>query len=219
VIAESTASRTDADSARSRSGGAVINRWSTTPAPAASTISTATRAITAAADVQAPTIYRQFGELRGLLVEAASVGFASYLAGKAAQQPSGDPVEDLRHGWDTHVAFGLDEPAAYALLYGDPRQGERSAAVQQARAMLRAIVQRIAETGRLRVGIDPSHSVSRDASASRARRARAETRSSNRTCTTPASSCTQQPVTRPSTQAVVPALPPASKIWLQCGPR
>lgn len=113
-----------------------------------------TRAIMAAADVQAPTIYRQFGDLHGLLVEAASVGFASYLIDKAARQHGADPVDDLRRGWDAHVAFGLAEPAVYALLYGDPRQGQRPAAVQQARAMLRAILQRIAETGRLRVGVD-----------------------------------------------------------------
>ncbi len=113
-----------------------------------------TRAIMAAAEVQAPTIYRQFGDLRGLLVEAAGAGFASYLTDKAAKQPSGDPVEDLRHGWDAHVAFGLAEPAVYALLYGDPRQGERPAAVQQARAMLRTTVQRVAEVGWLRVGVD-----------------------------------------------------------------
>jgi len=113
-----------------------------------------TRAIMTAADVQAPTIYRQFGDLHGLLVEAASAGFAAYLADKATNRPSGDPVEDLRDGWDVHVAFGLAEPAVYALLYGDPHQGKRPAAVQQARAMLRANIQRIAEAGRLQVGVD-----------------------------------------------------------------
>lgn len=112
-----------------------------------------TRAVMAAADVQAPTIYRQFTDLHGLLVEAASVGFASYLAGKAARRHSADPVVDLRRGWDDHVEFGLTEPAVYALLYGDPRLGERPSAVQQARRMLWEIVQRTAETGRLRVGI------------------------------------------------------------------
>lgn len=113
-----------------------------------------TRAVMAAANVQAPTIYRQFGDLHGLLVQAAGIGFASYLTSKAAQQASADPVEDLRRGWDGHVAFGMGKPAVYALLYGDPRQGELPDAVQQARAMLRAILQRVAASGRLRVGVD-----------------------------------------------------------------
>ena len=113
-----------------------------------------TRAVMTLAKVQAPTIFRQYGDLRALLVQAASVGFAAYLADKAVQQLSADAVEDLRAGWDAHVAFGLAEPVVYALLYGDPRQGQRPAAVQQARSMLRSTVQRVAEDGRLTVPVE-----------------------------------------------------------------
>ena len=113
-----------------------------------------TRAVTAAAGVQAPTIYRQFGDMSGLLAEVASYGFQSYLASKQATPNSADPVADLSHGWDMHVAFGLAEPAVYALMYGDPRPGPRPAAVSQAREMLRAMVQRIAEAGRLKSSVD-----------------------------------------------------------------
>ena len=41
-----------------------------------------TRAVSAAARVQAPTIYRLFGDKQGLLDAVASHGFASYLRGK-----------------------------------------------------------------------------------------------------------------------------------------
>ena len=113
-----------------------------------------TRAVTAAAGVQAPTIYRQFGDMRGLLAEVANYGFDSYLTSKHATPSSPDPVADLSRGWDMHVAFGLAEPAVYALMYGDPRPGPRPTAVGQARQMLRAIVQRIAEAGRLQITVD-----------------------------------------------------------------
>lgn len=113
-----------------------------------------TRAVTAAAGVQAPTIYRQFGDMSGLLAEVANYGFHSYLMSKHATPASADPVADLSHGWDMHVAFGLAEPAVYALMYGDPRPGPRPTAVSEARRMLRAIVHRIAQAGRLQVTVD-----------------------------------------------------------------
>jgi AcrR family transcriptional regulator len=110
-----------------------------------------TRAVSADAGVQAPTIYRLFGDKQGLLDAVASHGFASYLRTKAALAPSEDPVEDLRRGWDLHVGFGVENPAYYALIYGEPRPGVRSPAADQAAAILAAQVRRIAEAGRLRV--------------------------------------------------------------------
>lgn len=113
-----------------------------------------TRAVTAAAGVQVPTIYRQFGDMNGLLTEVANYGFETYLANKMAMNDTADPVADLSHGWDLHIEFGLAEPAVYALMYGDPRPGPRPVAVRRARQMLRVIVQRIAQTGRLQVSVD-----------------------------------------------------------------
>src|SRR4028119_655296 len=80
-----------------------------------------TRGVATAAGVQAPTIYRQFGDMRGLLDEAASFGFSRYLRDKTSRERVEDPVEDLRRGWDLHVGFGLDNPAFYTLMYGEPR--------------------------------------------------------------------------------------------------
>ena len=71
-----------------------------------------TRAVAAAAGVQAPTIYRLFGDKTGLLDAVAEHGFQTYLAGKGARPESADPVEDLRAGWDLHVGFGLANPGA-----------------------------------------------------------------------------------------------------------
>jgi AcrR family transcriptional regulator len=110
-----------------------------------------TRAVSAAAGVQAPTIYRIFGDKQGLLEAVASHGFATYLRGKTALAPTDDPVEDLRRGWDLHVGFGLAQPAFYTLIYGEPRPGVESPAAGQAAAILAGQVRRIAAAGRLRV--------------------------------------------------------------------
>ncbi|HEX5811837.1 MAG TPA: TetR/AcrR family transcriptional regulator, partial [Pseudonocardia sp.] len=110
-----------------------------------------TRGVAAAAGVQAPAIYRLFGDKTGLLDAVAEHGFDTYLAQKTVR-PSGDPVDDLRTGWDLHVGFGLANPALYTLMYGDPRPGAATPAAVQAKQMLRAHVRRVAEAGRLRVG-------------------------------------------------------------------
>ena len=113
-----------------------------------------TRAVAAAAGVQAPTIYRQFGDMRGLLDEVASHGFSAYLREKTMRERAEDPVEDLRRGWDLHVGFGLANPAFYALMYGDPKPGTEPTAAKEAAEILRGLVRRVAEAGRLRVGVE-----------------------------------------------------------------
>ncbi|SCG54807.1 TetR/AcrR family transcriptional regulator [Micromonospora halophytica] len=113
-----------------------------------------TRAVSRAAGVQAPTIYRQFGDMRGLLDAAASYGFAAYLHAQAAREPADDPVDDLRRGWDMHVGFGVANPAFHTLMYGDPRPGVRPTAARVAADIFRQLVVRVAEAGRLRVDVE-----------------------------------------------------------------
>ncbi|MFK4147053.1 TetR/AcrR family transcriptional regulator [Streptomyces sp. NPDC004065] len=114
-----------------------------------------TRAVSAAAGVQAQTIYRHFGDMQGLLDEVARRGYASYLAAKQSQGDDGDPVAQLRAGWDQHVAFGLANPALYRLLYTEPRPGQQQFAVTgDAHRVLLGIVERVARAGRLRTGVE-----------------------------------------------------------------
>lgn len=110
-----------------------------------------TRTVCAAARVQAPAIYRLFGDMQGLLDAAGSFGLATYLEQKTALEESDDPVEDLRVGWDLHVEFGLAQPAFYTLIFGDVRPGHESPAAAQSAAILARRVNRIAQAGRLRV--------------------------------------------------------------------
>ena len=111
-----------------------------------------TRAVAVAAGVQAPALYRLFGDKRGLLDAVAEHGFAAYLGEKMVRELGPDPVEDLRRGWDLHIGFGLANPAVYALMYGDPRPGVGSTAAAAAYLILKGLVRRIAVAGRLRVG-------------------------------------------------------------------
>src|SRR5690606_26280364 len=111
-----------------------------------------TRAVSEAAGVQPPTIYRKFGDMEGLLAAVATYGFQEYLASKRNRPRTEDPVDDLRQGWDLHVEFGVTHPAVYSLMYGDALSDV--GAVAEAEAILRGLVQRIAEAGRLRVGVE-----------------------------------------------------------------
>ncbi len=110
-----------------------------------------TRAVAAAAAVQAPTIYRLFGDKRGLLDAVAEYSLAAYIAEKSAREPHPDPVQDLRDGWDLHVAFGLSHPDLFAILSGGPHQNSPLPVVESGLEVLRRRVRRIALTGRLRV--------------------------------------------------------------------
>ncbi|MCP2340722.1 TetR/AcrR family transcriptional regulator [Actinomadura rupiterrae] len=113
-----------------------------------------TRAVSAAAGVQPPAIYRLFGDMSGLLEAVAADGFARYLKIKNAQPRAGDPVDDLRAGWDLHIGFGLDNPAQYRLMSEFLGPGSDHPAAQESRDILRGLVERVAEAGRLAIGID-----------------------------------------------------------------
>ena len=140
------ASRSAADNTRERIVAAAAGLLAVGGREAVST-----RAVSAAAGVQAPTIYRLFGDKQGLLEAVAAHGFTAYLNDKTDMKPSDDPVEDLRTGWDLHVGFGLANPALYSLMYGDPRPGASAPAAVAAAEVLAGHIRRIAEAGRLRV--------------------------------------------------------------------
>ncbi|RSM44398.1 TetR/AcrR family transcriptional regulator [Amycolatopsis balhimycina DSM 5908] len=113
-----------------------------------------TRAVSAAAGVQPPALYRLFGDKDGLLDAVAAYGFDEYLTSKRALGPTGDPVEDLRRGWDLHIEFGLSRPEFYVLMYGDAHLGRTSPAAREGEAMLRSVVERVAAAGLLRVSVE-----------------------------------------------------------------
>jgi AcrR family transcriptional regulator len=105
------------------------------------------RAVAQAAGLQAPALYRFFEDKDALLDAVAEHVFTTYVTGKAATR-EGDPVADLRTGWDAHIGFGLANASLFGLLV---TPGRTSPAAEAGLAVLRDRVHRIAETGRLRV--------------------------------------------------------------------
>ena len=110
-----------------------------------------TRSVAAAAGIRAASLYQLFGDMDGLLGALAVHGFEMYLAVKHDQAWSGDPVGDMRRGWDMHVDFGLRHPAFYLLMFGADRPGRRPPAAGEARDLLLGFLDRVAAAGRLRV--------------------------------------------------------------------
>ncbi|MCF6378017.1 TetR/AcrR family transcriptional regulator [Nocardioides KLBMP 9356] len=110
-----------------------------------------TRRVAQEAGVQAPAIYRVFGDKDGLLDAVAEHTMATWVADKtrrAAGARDSDPVSDVRAGWIEAVEFGLANPALVSLMMA-PRPGAPSPAVAAGLEVLRAKVRRLAEHGRL----------------------------------------------------------------------
>lgn len=109
-----------------------------------------TRAVASAAKVQAPTIYRLFGDKDGLLVAVAEDGIAKYIARKRGHAAKTDPLEDLRFGWDLNVEFGLENPAIFSILSSQTRL-ELSRVASGGLDVLQRRIKNVAAAGLLRV--------------------------------------------------------------------
>ncbi|MEV6281474.1 TetR/AcrR family transcriptional regulator [Kribbella sp. NPDC051770] len=113
-----------------------------------------TRSVSTAAGVQPPTIYRQFGDMDGLLDAVATQAFEDYLRDKRDLGETGDPVDDLRRSWDLHVDFGLTKPMFYTLGYGGPGDEKASTLRAEALERLTGMVARVAAAGRLTMSVE-----------------------------------------------------------------
>jgi len=114
-----------------------------------------TRGVARGAGVQAPTIYRLFGDKDGLLEAVAEYVMATFVSAKAAIVEAAsaggvDPLVDLHDGWQTQIEFGVANPDLFRLL-SDPSRVAQSPAAQSGRRVLESRVHRVAEAGRLRV--------------------------------------------------------------------
>ena len=109
-----------------------------------------TRSVALAAGVQAPTIYRLFGDKSGLLDAVVAHGLAAY-AGAKRVDPAADPVEALRAGWERHIGFGLANPQLFRLMHTARRTPDGRAALEAGLRVLRELIHRVAAAGRLRV--------------------------------------------------------------------
>ena len=112
-----------------------------------------TRAVAAAAGVQPPTIYRQFGDKEGLLDAVTGFVLQSYLQDKRRAVVTDDPVQDFRDSWDLHVDFGVTHPDCYILAYVQDRPGRMPSLARESLDILHGLIARIGERGLLRMSV------------------------------------------------------------------
>ncbi len=110
-----------------------------------------TRAVCERAGVEGPTLYHHFGSKQGLIDAVILHGFNQYVEPDPAQDTALDPIDAIRHGWDRHVRFGLENPRFYALLYGNVERGRPCAITSPALTRLTDLLTVAAKAGRLRV--------------------------------------------------------------------
>ncbi|PQZ99342.1 TetR family transcriptional regulator [Arthrobacter sp. MYb224] len=109
------------------------------------------RAVCETVGVKMPTLYHFFGSKQGLIDAVIKHGFDLYLGEKSSMESSGDPIHDIRVGWDAHVAFGLANPGFYSLMYGKVQPGYSPEAQSRPSEILLGLTTRAATQGRLAV--------------------------------------------------------------------
>ena len=122
-----------------------------------------TRAVAAHAGVQAPAIYRLFGDMDGLLDAVAEHLLQDYVSNKAKLDLDPDPVQDLQNGWDQQIAFNLAHPAVFRMMVSDPARAQSPAAIAGSR-ILKDKIGRVARAGRLKVSEERAENMIRAAS-------------------------------------------------------
>lgn len=110
-----------------------------------------TRSVAAAAGVQPPALYRLFGDKRGLLHAVAEHDLIAFPNRNRGAVADPDPIRDLARNWDDYVAFGVANPAVFAIV--NELSTPRSPAAVAGMAMLREQVERIARAGRLGIPV------------------------------------------------------------------
>jgi AcrR family transcriptional regulator len=113
-----------------------------------------TRAVAAAAGVQPPAIYRQFGDKQGLLDAVTGFVLQNYLQNKRRAVVTDDPVQDFRDSWDLHVDFGLTHPDCYIFAYVQARPGRMPSLARESLDILHRWIARIGDHGLLRMSVN-----------------------------------------------------------------
>lgn len=117
-------------------------------------VAVTTRAVAARAGLQAPAIYRLFGDKEGLLEAVVETAMAQYAEEKDRFiDDFVDPVEGLRTVWRQHIDFGLANPGVYRLLDNATGAGT-STAITHGTTVLRARIDRMASAGLLTTSPD-----------------------------------------------------------------
>jgi AcrR family transcriptional regulator len=111
-----------------------------------------TRAVCAAAGITAPTLYHHFGGKGSLAMALIRQGRAEFMSRRRVPAASDDLMKQLKAHWDDAVDFTFKRPHLYALLVEQAQQHPEL--VDETFADMRALVQRLVDTGRFRVPLE-----------------------------------------------------------------
>lgn len=111
-----------------------------------------TRAICAAVGITAPTLYHHFGGMDALAMALIRQGRAEFMSRRRVPRASGDLMKQLRTHWDDAVDFTFKRPHLYALLLEQAQQHPEL--LDETFSEMRALVQRLVDSGRFRVSLD-----------------------------------------------------------------
>ena len=81
------------------------------------------------------------------------IDLGAYITDKRNRPPAADPVDDLYVAWDNHVAFALENPTIYRIVYS-PSLAKLPAAADEAHRLLVEWMDRCAEAGKLKLPPD-----------------------------------------------------------------
>lgn len=111
------------------------------------------REICLRAAVTPPTIYHHFRDKQALIERVVSDCFLAFDRSVSRRKVSANPVEVLRHGFDRYVAYGLQHPSHYRVMFQHPTRTPTAAGLASYNK-LRAAVTAIAAAGQLRAPVD-----------------------------------------------------------------
>lgn len=109
-----------------------------------------TRAVCEAVGVGQPVLYRLFGDKAGLMKALVDHGYDRFIERKRHLAITDDPVADLRAGWNDHIAFAVENPAIYRLMFS-PTLGPQISAPRALLDLLTGTLERCAQAGVLLV--------------------------------------------------------------------
>jgi AcrR family transcriptional regulator len=110
------------------------------------------RELCARVGVTAPTIYHHFGDKDGLVAQVVDACFAEFDHAIATGPLPADPVEALAWAFARYVAYGVEHPAHYRLLFQRRLTTPTPSAVASY-ARLERLVEAIDAAGRLRAPV------------------------------------------------------------------
>lgn len=106
-----------------------------------------TRAVCDATGVTAPTLYHHFGNKDGLTSALVHQSIEDLIKKKRGSGSTGDSILDLTNGWNSWIGVAMEKPNLFRLMIASA--GNNASIMDEAYEIMRALVQQVADEGRL----------------------------------------------------------------------